>query len=190
MSHKRKFDPFVWLVILVLIVWGFYIWSQFAPRQFKRADILTPSFAATLIPTSADSLVLTQNEVYQARRNLAIERVRNLMTSYGSPLVPYAGIMVDRAKECGGDYRILVGIAGSESGLGRINYKKYNPFGYLNGVQYAGFEDAIYELSCKISQQHLAVCGNDLNCLVRRYAGPQDDAQLFINKVSWFARQV
>lgn len=148
------------------------------------AAVVTPH------PSIPVNIELHRAELTAQNRTQAIARVTAFMQSYGSQLVPYAAIMVDQAKACGGSYKILVGIAGSESGLGRINVKKYNPFGYLDGVQYASFEEAITKLSCRISQQHLSKCGDDIYCLGRRYAGPSDDLQHFVSKVAWFASQV
>lgn len=125
-----------------------------------------------------------------ARRQSRIDKVEDYFRRYGSQLQGYGHIFVDQAEACGGDYRILVGIAGSESGLGRIMYRRYNPFGYLNRVQYNSLEEALTTLSCQVSRQHIAPCGDDLFCLARRYAGPQDDLTHFVNKVRWFARNV
>lgn len=125
-----------------------------------------------------------------AIRQEKIDRVEAYFREYGSPLAGYGHIFVDQSAACDGDYRVLVGIAGSESGLGRAMYKKYNPFGYLNGVQYPDLETALRELSCKVSRQHISVCKTDLNCLYERYAGPQDDPELFKNKVRFFMNQV
>lgn len=129
-------------------------------------------------------------ETLAADRQQIIDRVRAFFVSYGSPMAPYVEILVDQSYACGGNYRVLVGIAGSESGLGKKPYKLYNPFGYLNNKQYSSWEEALTELSCKISQQHISKCGEDLSCLVKRYAGPGDDQNLFISKVQWFMNQV
>lgn len=138
----------------------------------------------------ADAVEVLRVETLNARRAERIAKVKAFFQRYGARLQGYEAIFVDKAEECGGDYRILVGIAGSESGLGRIMYKKYNPFGYLNGVEYASQEEALNFLACQISQQHIARCGDDLYCLGRRYAGPGDDLELFVSKVRWFAQQV
>ncbi len=126
----------------------------------------------------------------KANRDAAVLRVRNFLFAYGSNMEPYAEILVDQSIACGGDYRILIGIAGSESGLGRSNYKLYNPFGYLDGVQYGSYEEALTILSCKISTQHISKCGTDIYCLAKRYSGPDTDINLFVSKVTWFANQV
>lgn len=125
-----------------------------------------------------------------ARRQSRIDKVEDYFRRYGSKLQGYGHIFVDQAEACGGDYRILVGIAGSESGLGRVMYKRYNPFGYLNRVQYNSQEEALTFLACQVSRQHIAPCGDDLFCLARRYGGPETDLNHFVNKVRWFARNV
>lgn len=139
-----------------------------------------------------DYLEGIKHGIIRKRRQAQIDKVESFFASYtgGAVLKGYGDIIVDQADKCGGDYRVLVGIAGSESGLGRVMYKKYNPYGYLNGVQYGSLEEALTDLSCKISQQHIAPCGTDLWCLGRRYAGPGDDLSHFVSKVRWFMEQV
>lgn len=178
----------IFLVYLNAVTMAVLVFTITHPKPGKiDQEVLAPP---QLHPIGIANYQTTEVETYAARRQAAINRVQAFMRSYGSPLVEYAPIIVDQAQACGGNYRILVGIAGSESGLGRINYKLYNPYGYLNGVQYSGFEEALTVLSCRISQQFLSVCKDDLWCLVKRYAGPQDDPQLFVSKVAWFASQV
>lgn len=123
-------------------------------------------------------------------RQAKIDKVEAFFQEYGAKISGHGHILVDQAEACGGNYKILVGIAGAESGLGRHMYKKYNPFGYLNGVQYPNLKTALSKLSCKISEQHIAPCGNDLYCLANRYTGPGDDNTHFVNKVRWFMQQI
>lgn len=141
-------------------------------------------------PAQETNLSLSRSDILAANRQQIVNRVRAFFESYGSPMSPYVEILIDQSYACGGNYRVLIGIAGSESGLGKMPYKLYNPFGYLNNVQYNSWEEALTELSCKISQQHIAKCGEDLYCLGLRYAGPSDDLNLFISKVAWFMGQV
>ncbi len=126
----------------------------------------------------------------QQERQAKINKVEAFFASYGAVMQGYAHILVDQADKCGGDYRVLVGIAGSESGLGRIMYKKYNPYGYLDGVQYSSLEEALTVLSCRISQKHIAPCNGNLTCIAERYTGKKDDVSHFIGKVDWFMDQV
>lgn len=155
------------------------------------------------INSATDNQVLNQaidrqleqkrTEIIKARRKTQINKVERLFKKYRngkSPLIGYGSIIVDQAQACGGDYQILIGIAGSESGLGYSMYKRYNPYGFLNGVQYPNLETALKELSCLVSRNHISVCKTDLTCLARRYTGPKDDKQHFISKIRWFMNQV
>lgn len=112
------------------------------------------------------------------------------MARYNSPFQGLGFIIVDAAARCGGDYKTLLAIAGNESGFGRIPYKLYNPFGYLNGVTYSGWEEALDFLSCRISQQYIAPCNNDLYCIVKNYAGPTDDKERWVYNINWFRNQI
>lgn len=163
---------------------------DFRPRVAKQ-DFTAAAETNTQLNFLAQP-VLTQYEQTRLdeQRQDAINRVESLFARYGSNLAGYGHILVDQSKACGGDYKVLVGIAGSESGLGRINVLRFNPFGYLNGVQYDNYEQALTILSCKVSQQHISKCGEDLYCLARRYTGPGDDQDLFVSKIAWFMSQI
>ncbi len=117
-------------------------------------------------------------------------KVHTFFVNYSSPLVGYEEIIVRKALECGGDYAVLVGVAGNESGLGKVPYKKYNPYGYLDGIEYSGWEESLNKLSCVISQRFIAPCVGDLTCIINKYAGPADDKDLWIKNVTWFINQV
>lgn len=149
-----------------------------------------PSVKTKLSDTAKSYVADVKQTTIRNRRQGQIDKVKAFFDRYGSPLVDYAHIFVDKSHECGGDYRVLVGIAGSESGLGRKNVLSYNPFGYLDGVQYPDQKTALEILSCRVSEQHISKCGTDLYCLVDRYAGPQDDREHFVSKVRWFYNQV
>jgi len=194
-------------IILVLFVLTYLSWlSRFNPihLQISNVDITLPlpllaeklqrkalPPTATALPTyTLEMLAQQKADLVAKRRQERIDKVENYFKLYGSSLIGYGYIFVDQSEQCGGDYRVLIGIAGSESGLGRINVLKYNPFGYLDGVQYNSQEEALTILSCKISQQHIAPCGQDLYCLGRRYAGPGDDLDHFVSKVAFFFDQV
>ncbi len=191
------------VLLLVLGLWMFQLKTKtivYGDLTLTIPDAQSSFLTELIIPENSESVnlhpyvkLLLENEreeLIEARRQDQISRVKRLFNSYGSPLVGYEELIVDRSEECGADFKVIVGIAGSESGLGKINYKRYNPFGYLDGVQYPDQETALYELICKISANHLSFCGSDLQCLVNRYAGPGDNANHFVSKVQWFINQL
>jgi len=141
-----------------------------------------------------EARIAQQKRIEAAKREAEIKewtaRVENYFRSYGSPMVGYGEIIVRKAVECGGDYKILVGIAGNESGLGKVPYKRYNPYGYLDGIQYTGWTESLSKLSCVISQRFIGPCKGDLYCIIRKYAGPGDNQDLWVRNVSYFMAQV
>lgn len=118
------------------------------------------------------------------------ESVERLMARFNSPMAGYGELIVRRSEECGGDYKIITAIAGNESGFGRIPYKLYNPFGYLDGVQYSGWEEAIYVITCKISERFIKPCNGDLVCIVRTYGGSDTDKEKWVRNIRWFISQL
>lgn len=61
-------------------------------------------------------------------------------------------IIVQESNRYGADYRIVAAIMGKESGYCNANYKLYNCFGFLNGVQYGSFEEAFRNLTPQIAR--------------------------------------
>lgn len=147
-----------------------------------------------LLATFLDNKDLLESALnsYQKEKEIKINiaKVENFFQNYKASIKGYGDIIVRKAYECGGDYKILVGIAGNESGLGRIPYKKYNPYGFLNGVEYSSWEEALSTLSCEISKKFIAPCNADLYCIIKRYGGPETDQEHWIRSVSWFISQV
>lgn len=134
-----------------------------------------------------------RQKIAELERQAKIDKIEALFTSYNSPMSGYAELIFRRVEDCGGgtaDYRILIGIAGNESGLGRIPYKLYNPYGYLDGKQYADWNDSLTFLSCVITQRFIVPCENDLTCIINKYAGPSDDKSQWIRNVTYFINQL
>ncbi len=130
-------------------------------------------------------------KIKELERQQKIDKVEAIFAKYGGYMSGYGHIFVDRAEECGGDYKVLVGIAGNESGMGRINYKLYNPFGYLNNRQYLSYEEALTHLTCEISQRYLSRCSNNLYCIVTNgYGGSDTDVNKWIRNVNFFINQI
>lgn len=132
-----------------------------------------------------------RQKIAEKERKEKIDKIEALFASYNSPMQGYGELIFKRVEECGGaDYRVLIGIAGNESGLGRVPYKLYNPYGYLDGKQYADWNESLTYLSCVITQRFLVPCENDLTCIINKYAGPSDDKSQWIRNVTYFMNQL
>lgn len=134
-----------------------------------------------------------RQKIAEKERQAKIDRIEALFANRSSPMSGYGELIFKRVEECGSgvaDYRILIGIAGNESGLGRVPYKLYNPYGYLDGKQYADWNDSLTFLSCVITQRFIVPCENDLTCIINKYAGPSDDKSQWIGNVTYFMNQL
>jgi len=96
--------------------------------------------------------IKAEQERIQKERQVKIDNLAGYLKKVKSPMANYAGIIVEEAESCHADYHIITAIAGNESGYGRVPYKLYNPFGYLNKVQYDGWEDSLSDLVCKVAK--------------------------------------
>ncbi len=110
----------VFLLIAILIVY------QFRPASSILASSADNSVAYAALPTSQN--ILSANITQGDGR---IERIRQFLASYNSPLEPYAERIVNDADKYGIDYRLIVSIAMQESGLCRhIPVNSYNCWGF------------------------------------------------------------
>jgi hypothetical protein len=195
------FFVFTSLVVVSILSLGIFMWviiinSVNSPVLYKKtinsveATISHPVTNELIEAAKEEKRIKDEAIRKEAEIQDRIARAENLLRSYGSVMVGYGEIIVRQADACGGDYRILLGIAGNESGLGRIPYKLYNPYGYLDGVQYAGWNESLTYLSCVISQRFIAPCAGDLYCIINKYGGPDTDKEKWIRNVTWFMNQV
>jgi hypothetical protein len=111
-------------------------------------------------------------KIEAAKKRLAkINKLVSFLKRQGSPVASYhyAELFVDLSEANGADYRIVVAISGVESGFCAANYKKYNCFGYLNGVQYGSFDQAFRRLVPKVASEYAKVYGTNFEGLAKAY---------------------
>lgn len=188
------------VIIAVMLISLSYLWVNNVTALNKGYQIKITDEDVTNALHIVSQQKIDEARIEKQKRDQAAKKEADIMAwtakvesyfrAYGSPMVGYGEIIVRKAVECGGDYKILVGIAGNESGLGKIPYKKFNPYGYLDGVQYTGWSESLNKLSCVISQRFIVPCKGDLYCIIRKYGGPGDNKDLWVRNVSFFMAQV
>lgn len=163
-------------------------------RYSLQSDTAAPNTSPQIIPEIKQEIETKRFQKISEIEEKVLEeksaRVEALFARYNSPMAGLGRLIINRATECGGDYKIVVAIAGNESGFGRVPYKLYNPFGYLDGVQYANWEDAVNQVSCKIAKEFLKPCNNDLTCIIRTYGGDDTDKPKWISNITYFMSQL
>jgi hypothetical protein len=166
------------------------LWAQTEPKIVNESNTIETvtfeSLKSTINQHANNTATIKTQQEQERVRNQIIERMEQIISNYGGHMSGLADNLYDNAVACGGNPVLLFAIAGNESGFGRIPYKLYNPFGYLDGRQYSGWEESINYLSCKISTQHLAPCGNEVNCVIRRYGGSDTDREKWVKNINWF----
>lgn len=197
---KQGFYSITIILTFVTIGFLFYKYSEEERITFNPSVSYISSvtykpqlefFPIDPVKDSINKLKVEQKQKIEAQeRQARIDKIEALFKRYNAPMQTYGELVYKRAEECGGDYRVLVGIAGNESAFGRVPYKLYNPYGYLDGKQYADWNDSLTFLSCVISQRFLAPCNNDLRCIINKYAGPSDDKEQWIRNVTYFINQL
>ena len=96
--------------------------------------------------------IKAEQERLRKERQAKIDKLAAYLRKVKSPMADFANIIIEEAESCRADYRIITAIAGNESGYGRVPYKLYNPYGYLNKVQYEGWETSLGDLTCKVAK--------------------------------------
>lgn len=109
-----------------------------------------------------------------AKEKLHFQQVERLVTylkRQGSPIAKreFADQIIRVSNANGADYRIIVAISGVESGFCAANYKKYNCFGYLNGVQYGSYEQAFNSLIPRIAREYVKKYGTNFKAFAVAY---------------------
>jgi len=198
---KKGFYIIIGLLSLLVLTIIFYKYSEpqritFNPNVSHISSLAyhpTQEFIAIdPVNDGINRLKIEQKQkIAEKQRQEKIDRIEALFSARNSPMQGYGELIFRRVEECGGgDYKVLIGIAGNESGLGRVPYKLYNPYGYLDGKQYSGWEESLDFLSCVITQRFIVPCENDLTCIINRYAGPSDDKSQWIRNVTYFINQL
>ncbi|SRR6266568_828046 len=136
----------------------FFLVAVLAVCQFHKisSDLAavknTVAYAA--LPTSQNILSadITQGD---GRK----ERIREFLSTYNSPLEPFAGDIVDAADEYGLDYRLVPSIAMQESGLCKtIPDNSFNCWGFgvygHTAVHFDGYKDGIYTVTKALATRY------------------------------------
>lgn len=115
------------IIILALVFLLFDQYQYQNPHQAATFTIAPSTVYAALPDSSASTLIQTQITTSDAR----VQIISQFLHRYGSPLEPYADLIVNAADEYGLDYRLTTAIAGQESNWCRvIPANSYNCWGF------------------------------------------------------------
>lgn len=139
---------------------------------------------------SGERIEILVGESIESGLDERIPKLVRVFDHYKSPIANhrYARIVINESEKHNADYRINVGLMVAESGLCKVPLKSFNCYGYLNGVYYESFDDALSILTSKISQQYTEPFGWNLDTFLRIYGVHNPDA--YKKKVFYVARQI
>ncbi len=172
------------LAVYMLIVVGVFIYNIF--NTYAVMSSYTGELSSThnvvniQVVNSFDDLSIGHVEDMEIDPD--VDNLMKFLVDYGSPIAEYkyAKIIVDVSKRYGADYKLNVAIMLAESGVCKNPHKKYNCYGFLDGVYYESFEDSLTTLTAKVSNMYTGKYGNDIVTIARRY-GP-------VNKEAWIRK--
>ena len=141
--------PFL-LVFLLVGILALYVHNHSKPVLTHLGN--TVAYAA--LPTAQNTMTAEITE-----SDGRIEKIRQFLARYGSPLEPYAADIVEAADQFGLDYRLVPSIAMQESNLcKKIPDNSYNCWGYgIYGKQvkhFKDFKDGIYTVTEGLSKNY------------------------------------
>jgi hypothetical protein len=176
---RKSLLVFAWfpitLVILVINLSLLAAMSRFEkpPHPLSAATPSESGFAAS----SGTPAVLSATVIAGDSRTLLLE---SFLNKYGSPMSPYAKLIVDEADKYGFDFRLLPAIAMCESNLGKHVPLKagFNPFGIavytgtLKGKNFDNWEHAIEWVSQYVSERYYSQGITNLIDIQQQWAPP------------------
>lgn len=145
-----------------------------APAEATSATVV--SELQTVLQEKNSTLV-SNTAAFTAARVRAEARdaeIANLVAYFRRQRAPiateaYAAQFIDLSRANGADYKVVVAISGIESGFCIAPYKKFNCFGYLNGVQYSSFSQALATLIPKVSREYARKYGTNFEAIAKAY---------------------
>lgn len=148
-----------------MISWAFIADNK--ADAFDLTPITNTEISHHIISTDSDSrfsftpnsevILLDETLIDSAKKRYSQEEQVDHLFSYLNRQNPrvfskeIVRIIVSESNRFGADYRLVAAIMGKESGFCNANYKLYNCFGYLNGVQYGSYEEAFKVLTPRIA---------------------------------------
>lgn len=135
--------PLAFLFVVILSLFLYHKNYQARSLYFSRIN----SVAYAALPTNQNNFSVSINEL-----DGRVEKVRQFLQRYDSPLEPYAQDIVVAAEEYGLDYRLVPAIAMQESNLCRKIPKDSNNcwgFGIYGGkvLRFGDYKEGIYAVS-------------------------------------------
>lgn len=118
-----------------------------------------------------------------------VENLRNFLTKFNSPLIPYAKEFVDTADTYGLDYRLVPSITGVESTFGKqIPAKSFNAYGWANGnYTFKSWPDSIEIVSGTLRTKYIDKGAPTIAKIAKKYAPP---STTWATKVTYFVGKI
>ena len=146
-----------------------------------------PSTSSSISSTSSISSSIALPEISEKAKEVEAF----ILSQNGSPMfASEAQTSIDKANECGVDYKLMIAIAGYESGYGRKPMKKYNPYGWKNGKTYSSFKEAISEITCQFGNRYIKKGLDTVKEISNIYLGPTGNHDAWIKNVSYIKSQI
>lgn len=164
----NKLVTYILFVIVLLIV---------NARTAYAQDVAGASAALKYSPSEADNF------------DYRVENLRNFLSKFNSPLIPYASDFVAYADANGLDYRLVPSISGVESTFGKqIPFNSYNAYGWVNGnFSFKSWPDSIAVVSQTLKSNYVDRGLASVYQIAHVYAPP---STTWGGKVSYFMGKI
>jgi hypothetical protein len=144
------FTPIAFVFVLVFTLASYHKNHAVNMVAFSHHNII--AYAA--LPTSQNTFAANISE-----QDGRVEKIRQFLHRYNSPLEPYAQDVVDAADEYGLDYRLIPAIAMQESNLClKIPTDSYNCWGFgiygSNVHRFSDYKEGIYTVTKTLANKY------------------------------------
>jgi len=195
--------------VILIVTSGSYILSKkqsfnvYAEGETSFLNFPIPSVLSKIFTPENKTETIVQEITAEELAQLEAERVaketkekkvmdlKNYLIGVGNEgFANSSKSILEASERCGVDYKLVVSIAGYESGYGKKPVKKYNPFGWLNGVQYGSWDEAVSDIICDFGSMYSAKGLHDPHQIVQIYVGGNGDKENWANTVTALMKKV
>lgn len=132
---------------------------------------------------------LEQEYAERAKFIAQVNALQNYLYRQGSPMAPYAELIITSANRCGIDYKIAMAIAGNESYFGKRGGGVYfNAWGWGPHYRYSSWEQSIPNYHCNFAKQYIRKGYTTIETIAPRYGA--NNQEEWISDVYWFYNRI
>jgi len=165
-----RYNIFFFLATGLLLLFPHGAMAQSKDMTFRYQEIIGQANLVTDCRPLHLALFLPPQE------DTRVTKLQGYLSSQKSPLAAHSEYIIQTADRFGLDWRLLVAIAGVESGFGKVMPRNsYNAYGWANGAtRFESWENSISHVSMVLSEKYLGRGLKTPSQIARKYCPGSD----------------